>query len=57
MKKLKLSLGLALTAAAVAAAFSEPVRPGLYLDQSVQAAINPLGLQLGTKLFYRVPLV
>jgi hypothetical protein len=57
MKKLKLSLGLALTAAAVAAAFSEPVRPGLYLDQNVQAAVNPLGLQLGSKLFHRFPLV
>jgi hypothetical protein len=35
---------------------AESARQGLYLDQNVQAACNPIGAQLGTKLFYRLPL-
>jgi hypothetical protein len=48
---------LALVFAAASAASAEKAEGGLYLDQNVQAAVNPLGLQLGTELYYRVPLV
>jgi hypothetical protein len=48
---------LVLLSLAVSAASAETAVRGLYLDQSAQAAINPLGLQLGSKLFYRVPLI
>jgi hypothetical protein len=56
MIKRRMALGLALAVAA-AAAFPEPARQGLYFDQNLQAAFNPIGLQLGTELFYRLPLV
>ena len=55
MKRFLVSLGLAIVAASAVSA--EKAERGLYLDQSAQAAINPLGLQLASKLFYRVPLV
>jgi hypothetical protein len=45
-------IGIVMEAVVVA----EPAQKGLYLDQNVQAGYNPLGLQLGTKLFYRQPL-
>lgn len=55
MKKLQWAFILAILGAAGLCA--DPVRQGLYLDQNLQAACNPLGVQLGTKLFYRLPLV
>jgi hypothetical protein len=55
MKRFFMSLVIVLVAASAASA--EKAERGLYLDQNLQAAINPLGLQLGSKLFYRVPLV
>jgi hypothetical protein len=55
MKRFFISIAIVLAAAS--AAFAEKAVQGLYLDQNVQASINPLGLQLGTKLYYRAPLV
>ncbi|MGO8693800.1 MAG: hypothetical protein ACLQMF_09040 [Rectinemataceae bacterium] len=50
-------LAFALVAGAAALLFADPAARGFYVDQNVEAAINPLGVQLGTKLFYRMPLV
>ncbi len=50
-----LSAIVALAAIGSAAVAQAPVG-GLYVDQNLQAAYNPLGAQLGTKLFYRAPL-
>ncbi|MDA8427405.1 MAG: hypothetical protein M0Z80_14860 [Treponema sp.] len=55
MRRLIASLGLLIVA--LTALSAEPAVPGFYLDQNLQASYNPLGLQLGTKLFYRLPLV
>lgn len=38
-------------------AFAEPAKEGFYLAQNIQASYNPLGLQLATKLFYRLPVL
>jgi len=46
-------LGIALASSAAA----ESAVKGLYLDQNVQAGYNPIGVQLGTKFFYRIPLI
>ncbi len=35
----------------------EGVREGLYLDTSLGASINPLGLALKADVFYRIPLI
>jgi len=53
MKRL---IGIASALALASALIAEPAKQGLFLDQNFQAAYNPLGMQLGTKLFYRVPL-
>jgi hypothetical protein len=50
-------LVLALAVGVLSMVFAESVVRGFYLDQNVQAAYNPLGVQLGTKLFYRMPLI
>ncbi len=42
---------------ALTALSADPAVRGIYLDQNVQASYDPIGLQLGTKLFYRMPLV
>ena len=52
----RLAAALLLALASGAAAQAAPARRGFYLDQSIQAAYNPLGAQLVTKLFYRLPL-
>lgn len=57
MKRLALILGFALVTAISSSAFSEPAAQGVYLDQNLQAAYDPLGLQLGTKLVYRFPII
>jgi len=51
----RLASAIALAAIGSAALAQAPVQ-GLYLDQNLQAAYNPLGAQLGTKFFYRAPL-
>lgn len=53
----KLAAALLLACFAGSALSSETATRGLYVDQSLQAAYNPVGLQLGTKLFYRLPLI
>jgi hypothetical protein len=55
MKRLAVALVLAFVAGSTLSA--EAAVQGLYIDQNLQAAYNPVGLQLGTKLFYRLPLV
>jgi hypothetical protein len=37
--------------------FAESAVQGLYADQNLQASYNALGVQLGTKLYYRIPLI
>jgi hypothetical protein len=56
MKVKALSFAIVMAAAAAAALSAEPAVRGLYLDQNIQFGCNPLGAQLGTKLFYRIPL-
>lgn len=57
IRRRSLALAAILIALAAAeAAFAEPAKKGLFFDQNVQAAYNPLGAQLGSKLFYRLPL-
>ncbi|HUW40890.1 MAG TPA: hypothetical protein VMV90_07740 [Rectinemataceae bacterium] len=56
-KMWKYLLAFALALGTLSTGFAEPVLRGFYLDQNVQAAYNPLGVQLGTKLYYRMPLV
>lgn len=53
----KLVIAAALACVTVAGAFAEKAQPGLYVDQNAQASYNPLGFQLVTKFFYRVPLI
>lgn len=48
---------LAVLIVAATALSAEPAARGVYLDQSVQAAYDPIGLQSVTRLFYRVPLI
>lgn len=55
MKKLIIAAALACFTAA--GALAEKAQTGIYLDQNVQASYNPLGVQLVTKLFYRLPLM
>jgi len=55
MKRLSVLFSLLTLFATIAAA--EPAKAGYYLDQSVAAEYNPLGLQLGTKFYYRIPLI
>ncbi len=55
MKRLASSFALALLIASTV--HCESARPGLRLDQSLQGSWNPIGIQLGTKLYYRIPLV
>lgn len=55
MKRM-LILFLFLTAG-LAPVMSQPVEPGFYLNQSLQGEINPLGAQLVSKLYYRLPLI
>jgi hypothetical protein len=56
-KTARLAAILLALAAASPAAFAEPARRGLVLDQSLQAGYNPLGAQLVTKLYCRLPLI
>ncbi len=56
-KMRKRLLVFALAVGALSMGFAEPVLRGFYLDQNLQAAYNPLGVQLGTKLYYRMPLI
>lgn len=53
----RLFLLLALGFFTVSANFAEAPVEGFYVDQNLQAAINPLGAQLGTQVFYRMPLI
>ena len=55
MRRRIASLGFLI--AALSALSAEPAVPGFYLDQNLQASYNPLGLQLGTKLYCRMPLI
>lgn len=55
MRELAVALVFAFVAGSALSA--EAAVQGLYVDQSLQAAYNPVGLQLGTKLFYRLPLI
>jgi hypothetical protein len=55
MKRPLALLGFLIVALPVLSA--EPAVRGFYLDQNLQASYNQLGLQLGTKLLYRMPLV
>jgi hypothetical protein len=53
----KLILALALLAGVGVGLWAEKAEKGFYLDESLQASVNPLGLQSVTDVFYRVPLV
>lgn len=55
-RKQAFAAALALAFAAVPGLGAEKAERGLFLDQNVQAAVNPIGAQLGTNLFYRLPL-
>jgi hypothetical protein len=48
---------LALVAIAVNGVFGEKTREGTGLDQSIQASLDPLGIQLVTKVYYRLPFI
>ena len=48
---------LALVAIAVSGVFGEKTREGTGLDQSIQASLDPLGIQLVTKVYYRLPFI
>jgi hypothetical protein len=50
-------VALLLLAAIAGGAFAQKTQQGFYLDQSVQASYNPLGLQFVTRAYYRLPLV
>jgi hypothetical protein len=54
MKKLLPAVLLGLVA--LGSAPAEPAARGLFLDQSLQAASNPLGVQFVSRLYYRIPL-
>lgn len=54
MKKLIMLAAAFVLASALCA---EPVVRGFYGDQNFQASYNNLGAQLGTKIFYRMPLI
>jgi hypothetical protein len=53
MKRL---IGIASALALASALLAEPATQGVFLDQNLQAGYNPIGVESGTKLFYRVPL-
>ncbi|WP_455381530.1 hypothetical protein [Salinispira pacifica] len=55
MKRLPIVLVFALLG--VSAATAEKTVEGVFLDQNIQASYNPLGVQLVTRLFYRIPLI
>lgn len=55
MKKLIVALLFVLLT--ISPASAEKASEGLFLDQNIQGSYNPLGLQLVTKLFYRIPLI
>jgi hypothetical protein len=48
---------IALAAIAASAVSAEKTREGTGLDQSIQASYNPLGVQLVTKVYYRLPFI
>ncbi len=50
-------LVLALIGMVAAGLSAEKAAQGFYLEQSIQASYNPLGLQLLTQAYYRIPLV
>jgi hypothetical protein len=54
---MKRQLIIAITIILASTLFADPAVKGWYADQSFQASYNALGAQLGTKLFYRIPLV
>jgi hypothetical protein len=54
MKRL---IGTISALALASALFAAPATRGLFLDQNLQAGYNPVGAALGTKLFYRMPLI
>ena len=56
MKRRLAAAGLTLGLALCSTLWAERTIGGLYLDQNLQAGLNPVGLQLGTNLFYRMPL-
>ena len=48
---------LMLLGAGLVPVMGQPTEPGLYLDQSLQGEINPLGAKLESRLYYRLPLI
>ncbi len=52
----RMDLALVLSVVVTWSLFADKAIPGFHLDQSVQASDVPLGVQLVTKLVYRVPL-
>ena len=57
MKKLILAVALLAGVGVGVGLWAEKAEKGFYLDESLQASINPLGLQSVTNVYYRVPLV
>ena len=53
----RLVLVLALLGVVVAGLSAEKAQKGFYLEQSIQASYNPLGLQFFTQAYYRFPLI
>ena len=53
----KLVLALALLGMVAVGLSAEKAEKGFYLDQSIQASYNPLGLQFLTQAYYRIPLM
>jgi hypothetical protein len=53
----KMAVSLVLLGIVAAGISAQKTREGFFLDQSLQASYNPLGVQLVTKAYYRLPLV
>jgi hypothetical protein len=53
----RLILVLALLGVVVAGLSAEKAEKGFYLEQSIQASYDPLGLQFLTQAYYRIPLI
>ena len=47
---------LLLAGCVVGGVFADPVQPGFFYDQNAQASYDPLGLQLVSQVYYRIPL-
>ena len=52
-----MAVSLVLLGIVAAGISAQKTREGFFLDQSIQASYNPLGVQLVTKAYYRLPLV